>query len=106
MTRLNQDMRASQEKIDQLKPTLQKHTEKVIQAASPGMMQAMSKSVEQTIKHVYQSSLEKTSIPQFERATKEMFDQLSTAFNRGQEEYLSRYLIFYDMNLPFSESKR
>lgn len=90
MTRLNQDMRASHEKIDQLKPTLQKHTEKVIQASSPGMMQAMSKSMEQTIKHVYQSSLEKTSIPQFERATKEMFDQLSTAFNRGQEEYLSR----------------
>ncbi|CBY41599.1 unnamed protein product, partial [Oikopleura dioica] len=89
MTRLNQDMRASHEKIDQLKPTLQKHTEKVIQASCPGMMQAMSKSMEQTIKHVYQSSLEKTSIPQFERATKEMFDQLSTAFNRGQEEYLS-----------------
>lgn len=83
-------MRASHEKIDQLKPTLQKHTEKVIQGSSPGMMQAMSKSMEQTIKHVYQSSLEKTSIPQFERATKEMFDQLSTAFNRGQEEYLSR----------------
>lgn len=80
--------RTATEKINQIRPAMREQLEKTI--TSPGMMMAMSKSMEQAVQRVYQTSLENETIPRFDRATKEMFLQISTAFNKGQEEYIAR----------------
>jgi enhancer of mRNA-decapping protein 4 len=51
---------------------------------------SISKAVESAVQGVHRSTMESSVIPRFERSTQDMFNQLSTSFNKGTDEYISR----------------
>ena len=50
----------------------------------------MSKAIEMSIRNVHRASMEAEVIPRFEKATREMFRQISETFTQGTQDYMKR----------------
>ena len=45
-----------------------------------------------SIRNVHRQSMEAEVIPRFEKATREMFRQISETFTQGTQDYMKRYV--------------
>ena len=65
-------------------------------------IQMISKSIELSVQNVHRSSIETEVIPKYEKATREMFRQISDTFTSGTDDYIKRYqysLVWFSLIL-------
>ena len=51
----------------------------------------ISKSIELSVQSVHRASIETEVIPKYEKATREMFRQISETFTTGTDDYIKRF---------------
>ena len=54
----------------------------------------ISKSIELSVQNVHRASIETEVIPKYEKATREMFRQISETFTTGTDAYIKRFVTF------------
>ena len=57
------------------------------------MVQTIGRAVENAVQNSNRGSLDHEIVPKFEKATREMFSQISQTFSKGTEDYMSRYSL-------------